>query len=327
LASNPSVAQEAPVAESEAGADPRQHRQQSNKPQAEPALPQTPPASPGDPETTNAFYQEMLTDWQAPIDFYGKVVDESNHPIAGASIHFNWSEKPFEGGHAIADAESDAAGLFSLTGKLGSGLEVWANKEGYYVPRPGFQSFVYSVSAHFRSDRSDPIIFRLRKKGIAEPLVRVSGRGLSTMRDYLMAADGTPTEVSLTDGRQVPAGQGGLRVEFWLGKPIQPYRFRFTWKCRVTVPEGGLIQTGDEFPFLAPEDGYATTDEWAIEEQNWSEQVEKQYYVKLRDGKFGRVTVRIIGTTGGYIRLTSLVNPSGSRNLEFDETKVIEASN
>src|ERR1041384_415618 len=30
-------------------------------------------------------------DWKQPINFYGKVVDENDAPVPGASIHFDWT--------------------------------------------------------------------------------------------------------------------------------------------------------------------------------------------------------------------------------------------
>ena len=85
----------------------------------------------------------------------------------------------------------------------------------------------------------------------------------------------------------------------------------------MTVPGGGLIQTDEEFPFLAPESGYQEFDQWNVGATNWTESLDKQYYVKLRDGNFGRVKLRVIGVPGrADFRMESFLNPSGSRNLE-----------
>jgi hypothetical protein len=254
--------------------------------------------------------------WQAPIEFYGKVVDENSNAVAGAKIGFHWVEIPTEEGNRTTTTESDAAGLFSLHGQRGPSLTVWFSKEGYYSSRGGQMSFNYASGPDILSpDPQNPVVFNLKKKGTPEPLVHIAGIGLRTMRDYLLAADGKPTEVSLRDGRLAPAGQRDLKVEFRAGESIAPSEI--SWWCRVTVPDGGLIQTSEEFPFLAPENSYQEFDQWSITSTNWTESLDKQYYVKLRDGNFGRVKLRVIGVPKrAYFRMESFLNPSGSRNLE-----------
>jgi len=93
---------------------------------------------------------------QRPINFYGKVVDENGQPVIGASAHFEWDgnatnkqamdwneEQTIKNS---ADVISDAAGLFSLTNKSGTELDVSAGKAGYYSSRRnrGAENFKYS---------------------------------------------------------------------------------------------------------------------------------------------------------------------------------------
>ncbi len=66
---------------------------------------------------TNLIEAQLLAAWQAPIDFYGKVIDENSNVVAGVNIHFRWSEIPAEDGMRTADTQSDAEGLFSLNPK------------------------------------------------------------------------------------------------------------------------------------------------------------------------------------------------------------------
>src|ERR1017187_2837079 len=39
---------------------------------------------------TNPVAAMRLALWQAPIEFYGKVVDENSNALAGVNIHFSW---------------------------------------------------------------------------------------------------------------------------------------------------------------------------------------------------------------------------------------------
>ena len=265
---------------------------------------------------TNPVAAMRLALWQAPIEFYGKVVDENSNAVAGVNIHFSWYDIPAKDGERTADTQSDSEGLFSLQGKHGPSLTVGFSKEGYYSSQRGEMSFNYVMGTDIISpDPQNPVVFNLRKKGTSEPLVHIAGIGLRTMRDYLLAADGKPTEVSLRDGRLAPVGQGDLKVEFRAGDSIAPSEI--SWWCQVSVPGGGLMETSEEFPFLAPENGYQEFNKWSITSTNWTETLDKQYYVKLRDGNFGQVKLRVIGVPKrAYFRMESFLNPSGSRNLE-----------
>lgn len=264
-------------------------------------------------------------EWRTPINFYGKVVDESNSPVEGASITFGWTDLSDEG-YSRTATTSDANGLFSLDGRMGKHLSVGVNKEGYYTSKSNVGSFFYAgENENFIPNPGAPVIFHLRKKGevkeAAAQLTSVVGIGLHAMRDYPLSPNGEPTELSLRDGRLTRTGQGDLRVELWMGRALDGNPSRSAWKCRVTALGGGLIPTNEEFPFLAPVNGYRASDEWSVGSENWSEKVERQYYVRLSDGDFGRVRIRVIGAATPFFRLESLLNSSGSRNLEPVESK------
>ena len=44
-------------------------------------------------ERSNAIWQEIQADWQKPIDFYGRVLDEKSNSVQGASIRFQWADR------------------------------------------------------------------------------------------------------------------------------------------------------------------------------------------------------------------------------------------
>jgi len=92
---------------------------------------------------SNALAAQMLTTWRAPIEFYGKVVDENSNPLAGAKVSFHWVETPDESGNKTSTTESDADGLFSMRGARGPNLSVSVSKEGYYASREKHPAFKY----------------------------------------------------------------------------------------------------------------------------------------------------------------------------------------
>jgi hypothetical protein len=259
---------------------------------------------------------QALAEWQAPIEFYGKVVDENTNAVAGASIHFRWSEIPAEDGMRTADTQSDSAGLFSLHGKRGRSLTVWFGKDGYYSSNGGQETFLYALGPNIYSpDLRNPVLFEVKKKGIPEPVSQTDfpvGMGQIAQLHH----DGTPVELDLLKAAQVPAGNGQLRLEFW--RDISNRKARvFDWKLQLSVPGGGLVEAPEEFAFQAPESGYqpSIVIDMPVTNQNWRSDIRSKSYIQLPDGRYGRIDVYLLSDNGVFT-VHSVVNPSGSRNLE-----------
>ena len=109
-------------------------------------------------------------------------------------------------------------------------------------------------------------------------------------------------------------------MEFW-GDAVQKTNRMFNWKVRISVPGGGIVATPEEFNFSAPENGYlpyVETDMPASSDQ-WETSIKRKYFIKLADGNYGRIDFDFLSRNGVY-RINSFINPSGSRNLEYDET-------
>ena len=113
--------------------------------------------------------------WQGKmsIEFYGKVLDEREQPIAGVDVEFGWTDMSVAGS-TQKKTITDANGLFSLSGVKGKFLAVTVNKDGYYVApgnRYGYEYAGFWDKAFFESDSSKPVIFHLRKKGVTESII------------------------------------------------------------------------------------------------------------------------------------------------------------
>ncbi|MDR3378074.1 MAG: hypothetical protein P4M10_05265, partial [Verrucomicrobiae bacterium] len=255
-------------------------------------------------------------DWQKPIDFYGKVVDENSNGVVGVSVRFHWSDMSENVNANNSTTQSDMAGLFSLHGKLGRSLHIWVSKEGYYASRGGEESFLYSLGDNIYSpDPQNPIIFKLHKKGKGESLITTSfpgGMGQIAQLHH----DGTPVALDLFDGTQVPAGNGQLKLEFWRAITNRNANI-FDWKCHLTVAGGGLVETPDEFAFQAPESGYQSPIliDMPATNENWQGEIRNKYYMQLPDGKYGRLDFSF-SPFNGVFTVQSAINPTGSRDLE-----------
>lgn len=266
--------------------------------------------------TTNSVGAKRLALWQAPIEFYGKVVDENSNAVAGAQVTFHWTEIPTELGNRTSTTSSDAGGLFSLHGQRGPDLIVTVSKEGYYVPHRGQWGFHYALSSDiFSPDPQNPVVFKLHKKGNGESLITSSfpvGVGAIAQLHH----DGTPVELDLFKGAEVPAGGGQLKLEFWRAITNRNANI-FDWKCQLTVPGGGLVETLEEFAFLAPESGYqpSIVIDMPATNQVWQGEIRSKYYMQLPDGKCGRIDF-YFSPFNGVFTVQSAINPTGSRNLE-----------
>jgi hypothetical protein len=283
------------------------------------------PTTEANRQDRNSRSNAAWMDSNVPLSFYGRVIDDASNAVAGASINFTWNKddisNPLRGGENRLATQSDSAGMFTLQGERGRFLDVTIAKDGYYTPRPGTRSFRYSDSGRtpFSPDASNPVIFLLKKKGIPEPLVRLAG-AIGGDRQYRLDVKGTPTEISLYTGERTLPGQGNLRIEYSMEPPFEAIPNHYHWHCRITVPGGGLLSTTEEFPFAAPVSGYTETVEANSEPrfENWSSRLNGSFYVHLSDGNYGRINLKVICSDNPYFGVETWINPSASRNLEYD---------
>ena len=278
-----------------------------------------------EPDTNQqkAFMAALIT----PFSFWGKVIDHKGNPVGGATVEWSANNNPNPYGSGTKGrTESDADGMFSVT-SFGIGMYAKVSKDGYgQIPtelrgQRGSSGGFSNAGKLGNTDspmgtRSDPAIFILRKKGDAAELIHV------TERPVKVPKNGAPVEIALETGQAVPAGQGDLRIECWTEDQKRDAQGNYPWRCRVSVPGSGLMKREGEYDFEAPADGYQPHDDITPPEERWSAKAERQYFVKMADGHFARVNLRM--RTGGehFVVIESYFNPKpGSRNLEYDPGK------
>jgi hypothetical protein len=263
-------------------------------------------------------------EWKMPITFYGRVVDQDDQPIPGAAVRFVWNDTSPRG-TSQTETMSDATGRFSLLDQKGKGLSVYVTKDGYHTSvGKGGQSFEYAAffEGHYhRPDPENPVTFRLVKKLDAEPLIarRISERTSYDRPSYYDLERGTLTPQ--------PAADGGLKLT--LERSESPQGQRFDWKWKVEAVNGALLETKDEFAQMAPEEGYVPSWETsqAANAQDFRKNGRARFYVRSADNHFARVDVELVHpnlrSLGPRLTVNSFLNPSGSRNLEFDSAKTV----
>ena len=241
-----------------------------------------------------------------PIFFYGKVVDEKGNPIQRADVSI--SVNKLMTGYTYHKT-TDNHGQFSVTWKFGSGLGITVAKDGYYqLPQSeGVYGYAPWISDSAGPKRGRPTIFVLRKKG---PGVALLLKNVSSP----LPRDGTPVDIDLETGKIVAPGTGNFRIEYWSNSRQEDANAPYDWRCRITIPEGGLVPRIDDLDFMAPIDGYQPSEEISCTagQRPYLRDLDKEYFVKLRDGKYARITVRIPA-----VNVLSYINPTpGDRNLE-----------
>lgn len=110
--------------------------------------------------------QEMSNSVNRAVNFFGKVLDENELPVQGATVQFGCVVFPQS--QILTNVLTDAQGTFALGGLTGAILTVQINKQGYKeAPQTNHNSFNYYSplpSGGFKPDSNNPVIFRVRKK-------------------------------------------------------------------------------------------------------------------------------------------------------------------
>ncbi len=277
------------------------------------------PSQPID-ERRKAVVENILGVLATPITFYGKVIDQNGNPVPDAAVGYSALDKFMAPGTGYTGT-SDENGKFSISDIKGARLSVNVRKNGYYfIDGKSNAAFAYGTGSdgYFQNPptKENPAIFILQKMGTTESLIRVSSRQIDVPRT------GQPMSINLATGR---TGQGNLQVTSWIGDSKQR---PFDWRYHLSVPGGGLIERKGQFDFEAPADGYQPTIEvnMAANAEQWTARLTKEYFAKLGDGKYARFSVRFYAGDRNFVVLESYLNPIlGSRNLEFDPTKVVKS--
>jgi hypothetical protein len=295
--------------------------QEVSHPESPKAVPSSPASSNGPVDSglrgfprvqDSVFYK----DWQIPIRFYGKVVDERENPVPEANVHFSWTDTS-PGGRSQTNIRSDTNGLFALSGVTGRGLLVDVSKTGYYSSRRDKTDFDYSPNFSLdphHPDPNSPVVFHLRRRGPGTALI-TSQYGVSPELEVRAPRNGTTVHVDLLERKVGSYGQLDIsqtQPEYLEAKNAT------AWSFRMAIPAGGFIEQNDEFPFEAPESGYEPVVAFQFNkgETNWASTLKKSYYIAFGQPlRYGWLTVETAMGWGGA-RLHYAINPEGSRSLE-----------
>lgn len=255
------------------------------------------------------------------LDFYGKVIDQHGDPVAGVKINAGVGRiiSLTESGGEKYYAETNSAGKFKFVGIHGAGVGFLLSKDGYSFSQRQPAS---SRPKDYVPDPDNPMVFTMWKLQGADPMVH-------TAFDSRVPYDGQTTAFDLLAGRKVSSGD--LRITL-TRHPLQVRRGvdRFDWTVQIEMDGGGMVETSDLYPYEAPAGGYQPTYNLseAKDAPSWTQRLTKTFYVQNKKGGYGRVTIDLTTDSerpqGTGIAIEAWVNPSGSRDLEFDPEKAIK---
>jgi hypothetical protein len=278
----------------------------------------TPVAAPAKKTEPSKAAKIIAAIYSASIDFYGKVEDQNGNPVAGATVHFSTIET-LSGKGSEAKITSDQLGFFTRKNVRGAGVIVGVYKDGYaeisYKSSANFGIGMPADSTRKEPPTKDkPAVFVLRK--MAKPEMMIGYH-----RCVMIKRGSNSVEIDLKNGEIVGAGLGDLIVDCWVSEIKKPNtQVPFDWRYRLSIPGGGFLERKDKIDHEAPEDGYQSplVVEVLKTVKRWDDSYSNNYFVKLRTGNFARVNLSL-RPSGDFIDLEVYLNPSGSRNLEYDE--------
>jgi len=141
--------------------------------------------------------------------------------------------------------------------------------------------------------------------------------------------NGTPASFDLLTGKKVSSG-GDLVVTL-TRNPVNISRGTpFDWSVTLSVTDGGLMEIKDLYPNEAPATGYQPSITFNMPKnmKDWDAALNRSFYFKGENGKnYGRMTIDIqadFQPPPTLFGANVLINPAGSRNLEFDPSKEIK---
>ena len=255
---------------------------------------------------------------KSPMDAYGKVVDQSGKPVAGAAVQgfLEFEERLVK--DEKHNTTTDAEGRFCFIGLHGKGLGILPEKKGYeYNIR-----YATKRPQNYLPDPTNPLIFTMWKLKGSESLAHYDV-------ESSIPRDGTTNNFNLLTGKKDVSG--GLMAQL-LRDPLEiaPENLRkpFSWSLTLTITNGGLLEYFNQpYPYEAPGEGYqkVVTLNFPTNMVDWQSWAKRNYY--FNDGRvYGRMTIEVHAgapTPEAFFEINAFANPNGSRNLEFDPQKQI----
>ena len=273
--------------------------------------------------TNNSVSDESATklledERNAPIEFYGKVVDQDNNPLAGVAIK---AVVVPVFGIVPVERTTETDGRFEISGVKGTGFDLNVIEKAGYEPEPFSRG--HGVAG---GSLDNPVIFKMWSTNIHEQLITGN-------KSFEIIPDGRVYFINLTEGTLSEQESGDLKV--WIQYTNQVTQGQLydwsagiealrggLWEVQQTAVNGGFLTEPPFAMYVAPTDGYVPS--FSLKQQikggDRGEIGNRYFYLRLKGGKeYGRMSINLFAPYGylhpGLIRIAYAINPSGSRIL------------
>ncbi|MBW7908809.1 MAG: carboxypeptidase regulatory-like domain-containing protein [Kiritimatiellae bacterium] len=272
---------------------------------------------------------EALKKQDVEIAFYGRVIDQNQVPVEGASdevqiTQFSPVMDRLFGQVKSVSARTDATGSFTVGKEKGRSLYVKSvSKPGYEYIRSQNANNSFQFARHggkepFVAAKTAPVVFRLRKKGEMvfcfevkywDSHVYGKESGQPKGYDFIRQEPLRDLAKPVLDGEALACD---LKVKATFNTNDA------TWTAVLSPgnTNGGII-VSEQLLYEAPDAGYQP--EYTFTPEDRKPVKAKYVYLKSRDPAiFTRLEIEQINANKDFFRLSgkSVTNPYGDRNLE-----------
>jgi len=269
--------------------------------------------------------QQILEGRNVPINFYGKVIDQDGNDLPNVHIRLNVQQPYFvpatystEANYQKLERITDSKGYFSLENVKGASLAIESvEKEGYRLSSKTKNIYAYGDAPQpHHPDSQNPVIIKMWKLG--EKAQLITGN-----KFWGIVPDGRVYTMDFIRQIKLESDNASGDIRFRMMRPAQVKpREKFDWSFEIEGVQGGVIQTQDDFMYLAPETGYQSKYEFSMSTNNpsWKREMDgMQFYFQSRNGSvYGQFTVDIIPDYNeqSIFNVKFSANFSGSRSLQ-----------
>jgi len=280
----------------------------------------------GEMDKGAAMEEMMVLQDNQSQDFYGKVIDQYGQPVVGAEVAVEINLAV--GRSSTQKTQTDANGLFQFTGLRGQSLSITPERRGFQIEGHGLGLKGLNGPETNPNNRAIYTMWKLKgpepmiHKEVSSRKIQPDGRRFTV--DFL--------KNTITEGTNAA---GDLLIQIQRPPQVKP-RGKYDWSFVMTAIDGGFIEvTNDDYLNEAPESDYQPQyqmNRYATNVMNYSTRqlyrTDRTFFLKSRGGQvYGHF--HIMDLEPDYRGMAALqieyyINPSGSRNLEFDPARQIQ---
>jgi hypothetical protein len=255
----------------------------------------------------------------APIAFYGRVVDQDGKPLEGVAVNFQvtaiptipvlWGPDEKKQGSRITDKN----GLFSVEDERGVTFGVTElKKNGYrksgYYQKARVRYEPYGSQRHI-PERNKPVEFMLIRDDFPK-----AKEVLSCQLKFKWNVDMTTVDLGADIGKlEFTASRSGRNPNNTTKK--------FEWEVKMRATGFTMTKLPNANERMAPTDGYGSSGQigFSPDEITWQLQTDQSYAIRTDKGSYGLMNLSVYGDgdDGGMSgRVTVYLNKSGARNID-----------